>query len=157
MPLYLSDFLCFWGPQKTFCQNFFEPKKPYLTSSPKYKLDLKRSNDLHLRKSSKVAEIYFHQDLLKSEFILKQKKVLFMNVGVLLLRGVWAVKIWAFLGAEHIYTITRCLAHVTNVSTLVRAPISPLYTSERPFDQKFCYFPKEDFFWDTLYYFWVVG
>ena len=79
------------------------------------------------------------------------KKVLFRNVAVLLLRGVWAIKIWVFLGAEHIYTITRCLAHVTNVSTLVWAPISPLYTSEWPFDQKFCYFPKEDFFWDTLY------
>ena len=76
-----------------------------------------------------------------------QKKVLFRNVAVLLLRGVWAVKIWVFLGAEHIYTITRCLAHVTNVSTLMWVPISPIYTFEWLFDQKFCYYPKEDFFW----------
>ena len=65
---------------------------------------------------------------------------------MLLLRGVWAVKIWVFLGAEQIYTITRCLAQVTNVSTLVWVPISPLYNSEWSFDQKSCYFPKENFF-----------
>ena len=47
---------------------------------------------------------------------------------------------------EHIYTITRCLAHVTNVSMLVWAPISPLYTSEWPFDQKFAIFLKRTFF-----------
>ena len=44
------------------------------------------------------------------------KKVLFRNVAVFLLRGVQAVKI--FWDAEHIYAITRCLAHVPNVSTL---------------------------------------
>ena len=73
-----------------------------------------------------------------------QNDIVFRNIAEFLLRGVWAVKIWLFLGAEHIYAITRCLAHVPNVSTLVWTHISPFYTSEQPFDQRFCYIPKED-------------
>ena len=46
-------------------------------------------------------------------------KILFRNVAVFLLRGVLAVKIWVFWGTEHIHAITRCLAHVPNVSSLV--------------------------------------
>ena len=69
-------------------------------------------------------------------------KILFRNVAVFLLRGVLAVKIWVFWGAEHIYAITRCLAHVPNLSSLVLTPNFPLYTSEWLFDQRFCYFPK---------------
>ena len=42
--------------------------------------------------------------------------------------------------------MTRCLAHAPKASTLVGAPISPLYTSEWPFDQGFCSFPKDDIF-----------
>ena len=48
-----------------------------------------------------------------------QIKILFRNVAVFLLRGVLAVKIWVFWGAEPTYAISRCLAHVPNVSTLV--------------------------------------
>ena len=54
------------------------------------------------------------------------KKILFRNVAEFLLRGVWAIKMWAFWGVEHIYAISRCLVHVPNVSTLVWTPISPL-------------------------------
>ena len=47
---------------------------------------------------------------------------------------------WAHL----CHAMTRCLTR--NVSTVVWTPISPLYTSEWPFDQRLCYFPKDDFF-----------
>ena len=63
-----------------------------------------------------------------------------------MLRGIRSVKIWLFWGAEHIYAIARCLAHIPNVSTFVWTLISPLQTSEWPFDQRFCCFPKDNFF-----------
>ena len=55
-----------------------------------------------------------------------QKKNGFRNVAKFSLRGVLAVKIRVFWGAEHIYTITRCLPHVLNVSSPVWIPIYPL-------------------------------
>ena len=35
-----------------------------------------------------------------------QNKIVFRNIAEFSLRGVWAVKIWVFWGAEHIYVIT---------------------------------------------------
>ena len=32
-----------------------------------------------------------------------------------------------------------------------------LNTSKWPYDQRLCYFPKSNLFWDTLYYFCIVG
>ena len=72
----------------------------------------------------------FHLNTLYS----RVSKKIVRNVAEFLFRGFWAVKIWVFWGAEHIYAITRCLAHVHNVSTHVWTPIFPLYTSEWPFD-----------------------
>ena len=83
---------------------------------------------------------------------MSQKKILFGNVAVFLLRGVWAVKIWKFWGAEHIYALTWWLAHIPYWT-----PFFPLYTSEWLFDPS--YFPREYFFWDwdTLYVFWCFA
>ena len=74
-----------------------------------------------------------------------KKYIVFRNVAVFLLRGVRAVKIWVFCGAEHIYAITRCLVNVPNVSTLVWTPISPLYTSEWPLIKSFAIFLRRFF------------
>ena len=74
------------------------------------------------------------------------KKIGFRKVAQFSPRGVWAVKIWVFWGAEHIYAITRCLAHVLKVlMSLCEPPFIPLHTSEWPFDQRFCYIPKANF------------
>ena len=54
------------------------------------------------------------------------KKIGFRNVVQLSLWGVWAVKIWVFWGAKHIWAMTRCLAHVPNVFMLIWTPIYPL-------------------------------
>ena len=83
----------------------------------------------------------FHLNTLYS----RVSKKIVRNVAEFLFRGFWAVKIWVFWGAENIYAITSCLADVHNVSTLVWTPISPLHTPEWPFDQRFCYFRRDDF------------
>ena len=82
----------------------------------------------------------------RENYRVSQKDIVFRNVADFLLRGIWAVKIWVFWGAEHIYAINRCLAHVPNLATLVWTPISTLCTSEWPFNQRFCHFSKDDLF-----------
>ena len=49
----------------------------------------------------------------------KKRLSLFMNVAEILLLEVFELSILVFWGTEHIYAITRCLAHVPNVATLV--------------------------------------
>ena len=88
----------------------------------------------------------FGTDKYRNNFYRVSQKKLSRNVAVFLLRGFWAVKIWVFWGAECIYAITRCIAYVPIVSTFVWTPISCFHTSEWPFDQRFCYFPKDNFF-----------
>ena len=52
-----------------------------------------------------------------------KKNIGFRNVAYSCFRGVLVVKIRVFWGAEHIYAMTRCRAHVPNLSALVWTPI----------------------------------
>ena len=80
-----------------------------------------------------------------------QKKIVFRNLVLFWLAGVWAFKIWVILGSKNIHAITRCLALVPNVSTLVCTPLS-LYTPlNGHLIRGFAIFLKTILFWDTLY------
>ena len=69
------------------------------------------------------------------------KKNVFRNVVLFWLAGVWTFKIWVLLGSKNIHAITRC---PQCVYTCVH-PLVSLHTSEWAFDQRFCYFPKDNF------------
>ena len=72
------------------------------------------------RNNCGIVEIYYR---------VSQKDIIFRNVAEFLLRGIWVVKICVFWGAEHIYAITRYLAHVPNV-----------YTQSTTYKLFFCHF-----------------
>ena len=55
--------------------------------------------------ASALRTIHYHG----GNYRVSPKKVLFRNSAVFLFKGVWAVKLWVFWGAEHIYAITWCL------------------------------------------------
>ena len=79
------------------------------------------------------------------------KRIVFRNVVLFWLAGAWAFKIWVILGSKNIHAITRCLALVPNVPTLVCTPLS-LYTSlNGHLIRGFAIFLKTILFWDTLY------
>ena len=75
------------------------------------------------------------------------KKIGFRKVAQFSPRGVWAVKIWIFWGAEHKYAITRGLPHIPNTmcSHLCDPPFYPLHIWIAIWS-KVCYFPKAIFF-----------
>ena len=78
------------------------------------------------------------------------KKIVFRNVVLFLVAGVWVFKIWVILGSKNIHAITRCLELVPNVSTLVCTPLS-LYTPlNGHLIRGFAIFLKTILFWDTL-------
>ena len=63
------------------------------------------------------------QNLHFKNYRVSQKKIGFRNVVLCSLKGVLTVKIRVFWGAEHTYAMTRCLAHVSNFSSLEWSPI----------------------------------
>ena len=94
--------------------------------------------------------IYIQMNILFSIYRVSQKKIVFRNLVLFWLAGVWAFKIWVILGSKNIHAITRCLALVPNVSTLVCTPLS-LYTPlNGHLIRGFAIFLKTISFWDTL-------
>ena len=97
--------------------------------------------------------VFFPNCFISKKYRVSQKKIVFRNLVLFWLAGVWAFKIWVILGSKNIHAITRCLALVPNVSTLVCTPLS-LYTPlNGHLIRGFAIFLKTILFWDTLYLF----
>ena len=97
---------------------------------------------------SMVTSPTFHLQVPTSvcSYRLSQKKIGFRNVAKFSLWGLSAVKIRVFWGAEYIYTLTRCLAHVPDLSSLLRTPIYLLTYLWMAIWSKVCHFLKPIFF-----------
>ena len=81
-----------------------------------------------------------------------QKDIVFRNVVLFWLAGVWVFKTWVILGSKNIHAITRCLALPPMCLHLSAPPCPFTHLWIGIMIRAFAIFLKTISFWDTMYY-----